>query len=283
MRNHDKRSFAAAGLVAFLAAAGCLEPEESIGTMSEEIVGGTVVDEADYPWLVHLRWDRAYFFDQYWCGATLLDEYWLLTAAHCLDRDLFFEIDGQRFDVVEQIRHPDYDWSEGGDSEHDIGLIRLDQAVQLEPLPLNVDAAFPRSVPLLEASAEDANSTALGWGATEEGQGYEERDLHAVDLPIVTQESCVAAYSADFVFPGDVCAGYPEGGKDACQGDSGGPLIADSIAGVVQVGVVSRGEGCARALAPGVYARVSAYGDWIRSHVPSVRLRSPTAVMISIL
>lgn len=283
MRNHDKWSLAAPVLVALLASAGCLEPETSLGTQSDEIVGGTVVDEADYPWLVYLRWDRDFYFDQYYCAATVLDAEWMLTAAHCMDRDLYVEIEGERIDIVEQVKHPSYDWFEGGGSEHDIGLVRLERAVDLDTLALNLDAAFPSAVPLLEATSEDANATALGWGNTAEGQNNEEHDLHRVELPVVTNSSCLEAYSMEGVFPGDICAGYPEGGKDACQGDSGGPLIAGSIAGQVQVGVVSRGDGCARELAPGIYTRVSAYTDWIRSEVPAARFRSPAAVIVSIL
>ena len=50
-----------------------------------------------------------------------------------------------------------------------------------------------------------------------------------------------------------VCAGVEAGGKDSCQGDSGGPIVDSST---TLVGLVSWGEGCAEAGAPGVYTRV---------------------------
>ena len=70
---------------------------------------------------------------------------------------------------------------------------------------------------------------------------------------------------------------YVLGGKDSCSGDSGGPLWAwqkspdDGKTRAVQIGVVSRGEGCARVGSPGVYARLKFFISWIRKHAKEGR------------
>lgn len=45
------------------------------------------------------------------------------------------------------------------------------------------------------------------------------------------------------------------GGRDGCQGDSGGPLWRVTGGRAVQVGVISRGQKCARINRPGIYTR----------------------------
>lgn len=65
-----------------------------------------------------------------------------------------------------------------------------------------------------------------------------------------------------------ICAGFPEGGADSCQGDSGGPFICQSVSNASEyylAGIVSHGEGCARAHEPGVYSRVALFVDWIET------------------
>lgn len=82
-------------------------------------------------------------------------------------------------------------------------------------------------------------------------------------MPIIDRDTCASQYSSvGPVTDNMICAGYPEGEKDACSGDSGGPLVDGS--GTL-VGIVSWGAGCARAGQPGVYTRVGNYIEWIAS------------------
>ena len=53
----------------------------------------------------------------------------------------------------------------------------------------------------------------------------------------------------------------------ACRGDSGGPVIANTAAGVRQVGVVSFGPRKCGKIFPAVYAKVSSGSDFIAAAV----------------
>ena len=57
---------------------------------------------------------------------------------------------------------------------------------------------------------------------------------------------------------------------DYCQGDSGGPLWRLSVRGgrkiAVQIGIISRGQKCARINRPGIYTKISSFTEWISNN-----------------
>ena len=61
------------------------------------------------------------------------------------------------------------------------------------------------------------------------------------------------------------------GGVDSCQGDSGGPLWRNIVNGkdvrATQIGVVSRGKGCAGFNHPAIFGSVKKIWKWIRKIV----------------
>ena len=88
--------------------------------------------------------------------------------------------------------------------------------------------------------------------------------LMEVELPLVGEEACRAAYPGATIDRRMLCAGLERGGRDSCQGDSGGPLMVRTEGGHAQAGIVSWGGGCAKPGKYGVYTRVGAYIDWLR-------------------
>lgn len=55
-----------------------------------------------------------------------------------------------------------------------------------------------------------------GWGTLSEG-GSSSTQLQVVEVPLVSLAECRSAYGSSSITDRMVCAGYPEGGKDACQ------------------------------------------------------------------
>lgn len=87
--------------------------------------------------------------------------------------------------------------------------------------------------------------------------------LQRLNMPFVDRAVCLES-SGYRITNNMFCAGYGDAKRDACYGDSGGPHVTPFRDTFFVTGVVSWGEGCARAGKYGVYTQVSKYIRWIR-------------------
>ncbi|SFD05915.1 trypsin-like serine protease [Pseudoalteromonas denitrificans] len=230
------------------------------------IVGGEIVKEGVRPWMTSLQFDGQHF-----CGASLISESWVLTAAHCVEditknnlnslsvRSNFISLkstSGSKASVADVYIHPDY--NQQGKNASDIALVKLSTPIT------NVSFIKLATDHIISASGKpNAMASVSGWGALQQG-GNSPDILQKVNVPIVSNQVCNAKEAYDGkISSTEICAGLVKGGKDSCQGDSGGPLVITHEGKFVQAGVVSWGEGCAQANKYGVYARVNSFNAWI--------------------
>ncbi|NXL55425.1 OVCH2 protein, partial [Chordeiles acutipennis] len=249
------------------------------------IVGGNQVKQGSHPWQVSLKRRQKHF-----CGGTIVSAQWVVTAAHCiLDRNLLQDLNvtageydlritengEQTLPVKYVIKHPNFDPRRP--MNYDIALLKLDGAFSFSPSVL--PACLPDPGEKFEAGYI---CTACGWGRLNEN-GVLPQVLYEVNLPILNNAECSRALSTlKKPIQGDtiMCAGFPDGGKDACQGDSGGPLLCRRKHGAwTLAGVISWGMGCARGWisnekkkhydrgSPGIFTDLSAVLSWIRENM----------------
>uniref|UniRef100_A0A8K9Y3E0 Transmembrane serine protease 15 n=1 Tax=Oncorhynchus mykiss TaxID=8022 RepID=A0A8K9Y3E0_ONCMY len=230
------------------------------------VVGGTDARKGAWPWMVSL-----YFRGRHVCGATLIDNEWLVTAAHCVygknihlsnweavlglhSQDSVDVLPSQTRKVDHIIMNKHYNRRT---KDADIAMMHLQTNVNftdnIQPICL------PGSGQQFEAGMK---CFITGWGAEVE-QGTSANVLQQAVLPLVSRSECQKLLPEYNITARMVCAGYSEGGVDSCQGDSGGPLMCEEDGHWVQVGVISFGVGCGRPQRPGVYALVSQFTDWV--------------------
>lgn len=106
-------------------------------------------------------------------------------------------------------QHPDFDYWY---IDYDISILHLASELSFGT------SIGPVALPELnQAVAAGTPAVVTGWGSTAEG-GSLPLQLQVVDVPIVSQEDCQAAYGSAAVTDRMICAGLlEEGGKDACQ------------------------------------------------------------------
>jgi secreted trypsin-like serine protease len=239
-----------------------------------EIIGGHQADPGEYPFQVAiLRRNVADRYQAQFCGGSLISSDLVLTAAHCVVDRRADRLDvlagthrlapggGIQVHVTAKHVHSGYNPRTSG---NDIAVLELASPVPYTPIPV--------------VRAGQAALWSPGTLATVTGWGDRDRrgcctnfpvNLYEVDVPVLSNPQCTAAYGSAYIRTKMLCAGdLGNGGEDSCAGDSGGPLfVPDGGSGWIQVGIVSFGVGCARRQFPGVYTRVNAYRAFINQFI----------------
>ncbi|XP_061379338.1 collagenase-like [Danaus plexippus] len=104
-------------------------------------------------------------------------------------------------------------------------------------------------------------ATASGFGRFTETSGAS-TTLRYVNLQVITNEVCRRTFG-NMIIPSFLCVATPNG-RSTCAGDSGGPLaIENTLIGITCFG---HREGCTRGH-PAGFIRISSFYDWIVSNM----------------
>ena len=225
-----------------------------VTTPANALVNGEKVSDeqftAEYPWMVAVVGKQSGGV----CGGVLIAPNWVLTAAHCVNRNKYVvagtadRTKAKRYDVERPIRHPDFAKET---LQYDLGLLKLKEPVDapLAPLATRVEA--------MELLEEGVKGTLLGWGRIERRSGAVSR-LRAG--PVRLDKLTLAGTQIRYIYRG--------GGP--CGRDSGGPMLlaaADGSVRVVGVASATDGELCVKNGGGAVYTNIARARSFLEKHI----------------
>ncbi|GAD88941.1 hypothetical protein VHA01S_012_00570 [Vibrio halioticoli NBRC 102217] len=259
------------------------------GEASTYIVNGTPISVQMYPSFASVYFDQLDTSGLYqnYCGGTILDQYHILTAAHCVEGDSYYytytsvapQLQNEQqvksavglLPKVDLIRASEFYYpSTFIDSAtlswpDDIAIIKLEQ-------PMAVSASdYTKLASLADASVYNVVGTemlSIGHGYTRSNSDND-NILQGVTQRILSSSACDSANISDkqLCLQGDIDLDS-QLRNSTCGGDSGGPLFWYNGSEYIQVGITSFGPsqcGDPSADYSSAYTEVAEYRDWIDS------------------
>ncbi|KAK0162566.1 hypothetical protein PV327_006334 [Microctonus hyperodae] len=260
------------------------------------IVNGTQPNITEFPW--HATLYRSQFIGGekiFICGATIISNDLLITAAHCVyDEDIKLVGNAETFSVATGNIFRDYN-----SPLHDLHIVhkRNIKKIYISCNYLGFDGNYARDIAILhvdkpfvftsflvpicldrttnDQTAIDVGKKGIvaGFGRTESGPSS--GILQSITLPVVPLSHCksasVSAEAEKFITIDKFCAGYTNG-TSVCDGDSGGGLAFNDqglwyLRGIVSVGIGTKLSGGSRTCDShlySLYTKISSHITWIQ-------------------
>ncbi|CAH0726147.1 unnamed protein product, partial [Brenthis ino] len=246
-------------IIKFLLAATLVKLVKSKYPMEAKIVNGIKVPIMKF---AHSAFMVVYLpTESYLCGASIVTQNILLTAAHCIEScgmkcaraDVFVgnadKRFGYKFPILHTIRHEKYSPDE---VRNDIGLILLKNELPLSKYIMRV--ALMREPPI------EQTAFLAGWGLIDEIQHISTNYLHFTKQKIWSYKKCRRKILS--LPKGTLCGGDIRGKNYGAEGDSGSALV---IKDYIQIGIVSyKRPDVSNSLL--VYTNVAYFYDWIENN-----------------
>ncbi|KAF7688054.1 chymotrypsin A-like [Silurus meridionalis] len=242
------------------AAYGCGAPAVTpVITGYSRIVNGEEAVPHSWPWQVSLQDQTGFHF----CGGSLINEWWVVSAAHC------------NVMTYHRVILGEHDRSSNAEPIQTIRIAKVFKHQQYNPMTINNDIlliklASPAQLnahvsPVCVAESSDnfpggMQCVTSGWGLTRYNAPDTPAVLQQASLPLLINDDCRRHWGnkiSDLM----ICAGAS--GVSSCMGDSGGPLVCEKNNAWTLVGIVSWGSGMCNTSIPAVYARVTALRSWM--------------------
>ncbi|XP_061707625.1 hypodermin-B-like [Cydia pomonella] len=235
-----------------------------IGKQEGFIVGGDYVHTiAKFPHVAFLTLYKVDSYDEYICGSSILNQWILITAAHCLDdvtkASAFVGNVNRQIGKLHRIAS--YKQHEKWDTykvNHDIALCRLKEMLRL--------GHTVKRVLMVKSPPKTGVADLAGWGATEENDYTDTIQLKHTRQKLWNNNQCRKVFSR--VPEGTICGGETRArGNYASKGDSGSGLLVDNK---IIVGLVSfKDPSVSRSLV--IYTDVPYFYNWVMHSARQLR------------
>ncbi|XP_039432141.2 venom protease-like [Culex pipiens pallens] len=261
-----------------------------LDNLGDRIYEGSKPEINQYPWAVALEY-RNQEPPVVQCGGSLINTRYVVTAAHCVNRNILKEDLIARLGEYDLEKDPDCERDDRHGKHcnpnvifaaiaeikihplfrrqrNDIALLKMQNALPENYYDHVQPICLPRSAKLQQNLFDHHNVTVVGWGTTETGSLS--RYKMCANLVTISVQKCKTELrrTRSKVNENHICAkSFDSSKQDACRGDSGGPMMVSLDGNWYLIGVVDFGYVCGRTTLPGVYARVTSYMDWIEDNL----------------